>query len=255
MEPIILACLAAFIAGLVDSIAGGGGLIQIPALFFIFPNMPIVTMLGSNKLASSCGTFMSSLHYVRTLKVDFKALLPTLVIAFVFSIMGAKVVMLVDNEILKPLIFILLIFIAIYTFIKKNFGLHAQKRFSGTHLQIICISIGALLGFYDGFFGPGTGSILIFLFVSLLGFSFLEGSAYAKLINLAANCAALLFFALHHKIYYAAAVPMAAFNVAGNYIGARLAIKKGSGFVRWIFLAVIVCLVVQLILQNYHLFF
>lgn len=243
MITILLACPIAFMAGFVDSIAGGGGLIQVPGLLFLFPNLSIVTLLGSNKLAASCGTVIASFHYVRAFRLDYKQLLATLIITFICSIIGAKILTVINNETLKPIIYVLLILIGIYTLVKKNFGIHSIKRVTGWKLQACCIAIGAAAGLYDGFFGPGTGSILLFLLVGIIGFSFLEGSAFAKLINLAANIAATLFFIFTHHVWYALGVPMAVCNVLGNSVGARLAIKKGSGFVRWMFLAVILLMV------------
>lgn len=247
MEILLLACIFAFMAGLIDAIAGGGGLIQVPGLIFLFPQMPIVTLLGTNKLASSCGTVMSSFHYVKTMKIDFKALIPAILSAIFFSVIGAKIVSTLNNEILKPIIFVLIILIGIYTLFKKNFGLHSHLKINGTQLKLVTIFLAGIMGFYDGFFGPGTGSLLIFGFVSLIGYSFLEGSAYAKLLNLSANVAALAFFAVHGKIVYSTAIPMAVFNVLGNLTGAKLAIRKGSGFVRWVFLIVISGILIELI--------
>jgi uncharacterized membrane protein YfcA len=244
---LIFACIAAFFAGFVDSIAGGGGLIQVPALLVLFPGMPILTLIGTNKIASASGTVMSSIHYVRTLKVKFKAFLPALLTAFVFSMLGAKALSLLNEEILKPLIVVLLIVIAVYTFLKKDLGLQSRQRIFGFALQIAFFFIAAIIGFYDGFFGPGTGSFLMFCYVSLIGFSFLEGAAFTKLTNLAANLGALIFFIFHRSVLFKLGLPMAVFNVIGNYLGASLAIKKGSGFVRWIFLAVVAGILVQLV--------
>jgi len=246
---ILLVCPIGFLAGFVDSIAGGGGLIQVPGLLFLFPNMPIVTLFGTNKIAGASGTVISSFHYIRAFKIDFKTILPTLIISFIFAMVGAKVVSVINNDVLKPIVLVLLILMGIYTIINKNFGLHSNKRFSGWRLQTCCLLIGAALGFYDGFFGPGMGSLLVFAFVSILGFSFLEGSAFAKLINLASNLAALLFFILSHHVVYKVGVPLAICNVLGNSVGSRLAIRKGSGFVRWVFLLIIAAMVVKFVQQ------
>lgn len=236
----------AFFAGLVDAIAGGGGLIQIPGLFFLFPNVPVVTLLGTNKLASFCGTMISSAHYVRTMKIDFKMILPALIGAFIFSALGAKIATLIDNQLLKPIIFALLLLIGVYTFVHKNFGISSKGVYQNSpRLKFYCGIVGAALGFYDGFFGPGTGSFLIFCFVGWLGFSFLEGSAFSKLTNLTSNLAAMLYFAANQHIFYKIALPMAIFNMLGNLAGARLAVKKGSKFVRWIFLWVVIAILVQ----------
>jgi uncharacterized membrane protein YfcA len=246
---ILLACPVAFCAGLIDAIAGGGGLVQVPGLLLLFPQIPIVNLLGTNKLAACCGTVMSSFHYVRTLKINYRSFIPTLVAAFIASLMGAKVVASLHNEALKPVIFALLFIMGIYTLLRKDFGLISKRKLQGLSLQACSIAIGAGAGFYDGFFGPGTGSLLMFFLVGLIGYNFLEGSAFAKLTNLAANAAALLFFAATQKIIYSLAIPMAVFNVLGNLVGAQLAIKKGSGFVRWIFLVVIAGVLIQLLWQ------
>lgn len=240
----------AFFAGLVDAIAGGGGLIQISSLLFLFPDVPVATLLGTNKLASACGTIISSAHYVRTLKINFKVIMPALMGAFIFSALGARVATLVDNQILKPIIFVLLLSMGLYTLLHKNFGISIQKNQSEhLHLKFYCALIGAVLGFYDGFFGPGTGSFLIFCFVGWLGFNFLEGSAFAKLTNLSSNLAAMLYFAVDGHIFYKIALPMAAFNMLGNWVGAHLAVKKGSQFVRWIFLLVVTAVLIQFAYQ------
>lgn len=241
----------AFLAGFVDAIAGGGGLIQVPGLLLLFPHVPVVTLLGTNKLASSCGTLMSSLHFVRTLKIRIKAFLPTLFASFICACLGAKIATLIDNHVLKPIVFALVLLIGLFAFFHKNLGLTSKREtISGLKTKLCCIGIGATMGFYDGFFGPATGSILIFCFVGWLGFNFLQGSAFAKLSNLASNVAATLFFAGTHHIIYFLALPMAACNILGNLLGARLAIKKGSQFVRLVFLIVIAGILAQFI-YNY----
>lgn len=248
MLDILYALPIAFFAGLVDAIAGGGGLILIPGLFFLFPTLPVVSLLGTNKLASCCGTAMSSWHYVRTMRINLKSIFPTLLGSFLFSALGAKTATLVSNQILKPIVFVMLILVGLYAFFKKDLGLIAkQEHIAGKKLHIYAVLIGSVMGFYDGFFGPGTGSLLIFLFVGWLGFSFLQGSAFSKLTNLASNLAAVIYFASTHNIIYKVAIPMAVFNVIGNLIGAKLAIKKGSRFVRWVFLVVIAAILVRFI--------
>jgi uncharacterized membrane protein YfcA len=240
----------AFLAGLVDAIAGGGGLIQIPGLFLLFPHTAVVSLLGTNKLASFCGTAISSVHYARTLKIDFKTVMPALIGAFLFSALGAKITILIGNQFLKPLIFILLLLIGIYTLFNKKFGMIQHVTCHNTFkLKLYCCLVGSVLGFYDGFFGPGTGSLLIFCFVGWLGFSFLEGSAFAKFTNLASNLAAMIYFGAGNHIIYKLALPMAVFNILGNMIGARLAVKKGSQFVRWIFLLVVTGTLIQFTYQ------
>lgn len=246
----LIALSIAFAAGLVDAIAGGGGLIQLPGLMWLYPSLPIPTLLGINKLASCCGTVFSSLHFVRTLKINYIAFLPVLLGSFICSMLGAKLTAHLNNHVLKPIVFCLLLAMALYAFFNKNLGLVPKERnYTSKQLKLYSVLIGMTLGFYDGFFGPGTGSFLIFSFVGWLGFSFLQGSAHAKLCNLASNTAAVIYFAASGHIIYHLAILMAVFNVFGNIIGAKLAIKQGSRFVRLVFLVVVVAILLRLVLQ------
>ena len=252
---IILTIAIAFFAGLIDAIAGGGGLIQLPGLLWVFPTAPVIDLLGSNKLASGFGTLASSLHYIRKLKINFKQVLPAMCAAFLFSLLGGKLATLVDNHLMKPIIFGLLLLIGTYTLLNKHFGVDREKRtrFKGVKLGLASTLIGGALGLYDGFFGPGTGSFLIFCFVSWLGFDFLTGAAFSKLTNLASNVASIIFFGITGHILYSTALSMAIFNVLGNMLGARLATKNGSKFVRWVFLAVVAAILIQFTYRFFRL--
>jgi uncharacterized protein len=239
-------CLFAFIAGLVDAIVGGGGLIQLPALFVFLPpslaaSVPLV--FGTNKLSSMCGTAVAVAQYSRRVQIPWRSIFPAAIAAFIFSAVGARVVQLAHSNFLKPLTLVLLIAVAAYTFSRKTLGhLHAPK-FIAEHERWLAIGVGVVIGFYDGFFGPGTGSFLIFIFIGLFGFDFLTASASAKAINLATNLAAVIAFALNDDVLYRYALPMAACNVGGALIGTRLAILKGNAFVRLIFLAVVTVMI------------
>ena len=238
-------CAFAFLAGFIDAAAGGGGLIQVPALFVLMPGVSPATLLGTNKFASVWGTLSATIQYSRHVKLDWRATLPTCLTALVFGYIGAQLVATVDPMLFKPLVLILLIAVLAYTLWKKNLGaLHAPKL-SGTTQVLAALATGTVLGFYDGFFGPGTGSFLVFAFVGLFGFSFLAASASAKLVNLITNLAALAYFAAHGHVLYATAIPMAVCNVLGSQLGARLAIKNGSGFVRAIFVVVVGALILR----------
>lgn len=238
-------CAFAFLAGFIDAAAGGGGLIQVPALFVLMPGVSPATLLGTNKFASVWGTLSATIQYSRHVKLDWRATLPTCLAATVFGYLGAQLVATVDPTLFKPLVLILLIAVLAYTLWKKNLGaLHAPKL-SGTTQVLAALATGTVLGFYDGFFGPGTGSFLVFAFVGLFGFSFLAASASAKLVNLITNLAALAYFAAHGHVLYATAIPMAVCNVLGSQLGARLAIKNGSGFVRAIFVLVVGALILR----------
>jgi uncharacterized membrane protein YfcA len=241
-------CLVAFLAGLIDAVVGGGGLVQLPALFILLPanlaaSVPLV--FGTNKLSSMCGTAAALLQYSRTVKIPWGSIMPAGLAAFALSAIGARVVQLVDSAFLKPLTLILLVAVAIYTYRRKQFGHVHAPRFLAHHERILAVAVGIGIGFYDGFFGPGTGSFLIFIFIGLFGFDFLSASASAKVINLATNLGALLVFWLADDVLFQYALPMGACNVAGALIGARLAILKGNRFVRVLFLIVVTVLIAR----------
>jgi uncharacterized protein len=241
-----LLCICAFFAGFIDSIAGGGGLIQLPALFIFLPHLPIATLFGTNKLASIAGTSIASLQYARHIEINWKATLPATCGALVFSFLGARAVSIINPQIMRPLVLFMLIAIALYTFIQKDFGtLHAPKL-NATKQYAISVATGVLIGFYDGFFGPGTGSFLIFIFIGIFGFNFLSASASSKLINFTTNLSAVLYFGFTNNIFYKAAIFMALCNMLGSLAGTRLAILKGNRFVRVFFLAIVSILIIKL---------
>jgi hypothetical protein len=240
--------LFAFCAGFVDSVVGGGGLIQLPALFLLLPaelvSVP-ATVLGTNKLSSICGTSMAVIQYARRVRIPWASILPAGLVAFVFSFLGARVVSLLSGQVLKPLVLCLLVAVAIYTCLQKDFGdLHAP-HFTAHREKGFGILVGVVIGFYDGFFGPGTGSFLIFIFIGLFGFDFLTASASAKVINFSTNLSAVLYFAATDHILYRYAVPMAVCNVLGSLAGTRLAILKGNTFVRTFFLIVVAAMILR----------
>ena len=180
----------AFIAGFLDAIVGGGGLIQLPALLIQFPQLALPTLFGTNKIAALSGTSIAAVQYAKRIRFNWKVLLSISLFSFLFSFLGARTVSYLDSEALKPLILIILI--AIYTFIKKDLGNVATKDLSTAKKMIFGALIGAVIGFYDGFFGPGTGSFFVLAFVVILGFDFLSASAYAKVVNCITNISALL---------------------------------------------------------------
>jgi len=239
-------CLSAFVAGLVDSVVGGGGLIQLPALFVFLPpdlaaSVPLV--FGTNKTSSICGTSVAALQYSRRIAIPWRSILPSAVAAFVFSALGVRAVLLAPADLLRPLVFVLLIAVAVYTYWRKDFGnLHAP-RFVANRERVFGIIVGIVIGFYDGFFGPGTGSFLIFIFIGWFGFDFLTASASAKVINLATNIAAVSSFAVTGNILYEFALPMGLCNILGALAGTRLAMLKGNQFVRVFFLAVVMVMI------------
>jgi uncharacterized membrane protein YfcA len=244
-------CGFAFLAGFIDSIVGGGGLIQLPALFIFMPNLPVATVFGTGKLPAISGTTAAMFRYSRNVQIRWQAVLPAAVIAFVFSFIGARAVSLINTEVVKPVIIVLLISVAIYTFIRKDFGgLHAPKL-DALRERVTAGLVGLIIGFYDGFFGPGTGSFLIFAFIGLFGFSFLSASASAKVVNVATNLSALLYFAATDNIIYHIAIPMSVCNILGSLVGSKLALVKGSGFVRKIFLVVVSIMILKLVYDTF----
>ncbi|WP_345159372.1 sulfite exporter TauE/SafE family protein [Pontibacter saemangeumensis] len=245
VEEIIYLCLFAFLAGFIDSVVGGGGLIQLPALFIFLPGLPVPTIFGTGKLASIAGTTAAMLRYVRSVRINYIAILPAAGVAFVFSFLGARALSHLDAGLLKPLILLLLILVAIYTFIKKDFGsLHAPKLTLAKE-KLYGLVVGMVIGFYDGFFGPGTGSFLIFVFIGVFGFNFLAASAAAKVVNVATNLSALLYFGYKGYILYEVAVPMAVCSVLGSQLGTRTALKRGTAFVRVLFLVVVTGIILK----------
>lgn len=241
-----------FIAGFIDSVVGGGGLIQLPALLINLPNTNIPTLFGTNKIAALAGTSISAVQYSKKIKFNFKVLFVIAFWAAVASYFGAKTVSYINVNTLKPLILVILIAIAIYTFIKKNLGNIQTKKLSLNKMVIYGSIIGLIIGFYDGFFGPGTGSFLVLAFVVVFGFEFVEASAYSKVINCVTNIFALLVFIKNGDFIIELAILMAICNITGNIIGTRLALKRGNQFVRTIFLVIVTLMIAR---YAYDIFF
>jgi uncharacterized protein len=244
LELALLAVLA-FFAGFVDAVVGGGGLVQVPALFTIYPQTAPGILFGTNKFSSIFGTGAATLRYMRGLRLRWPMLLPAAAGALVFSFLGARVVTMLPMELIRPLVLVMLIAVAIYTFKKKDLGSVHVPRLQGTPEKWLGFATGAALGFYDGFFGPGTGTFLIFIFVRFFGYDFLNASASAKVINTATNFAALVYFIPSGNIFWLAAVTMACANVAGSFTGSHMAISRGTVFVRRLFLAVLTVIIIK----------
>ena len=243
--------LAALFAGFVDSIVGGGGLIQLPALFAAFPNTAPATLFGTNKLASIVGTTSAAIQYSRRVEIPWRVAGPGAVAALVGSWYGAKAVAYLDPAILRPLILALLVLVAVYTFLRKDLGSVSKEPAHGGRSVAIALGVGGAIGFYDGFFGPGTGSFLIFLFIRLLGMDFLRASVSAKILNVATNLAAISFFVGNVELMWKLAAVMAVCNLTGSILGSRMALKHGTGFVRKMFLAVVSVLILRLAYDTF----
>ena len=236
---------AALLAGFVDAAVGGGGLIQIPALFTVLPRELPATLFGTNKLSSVFGTALAATRYARRVTMPWAATLPAAAAAFAASDGGAMAVAWLPRESLRPLLLVLLIGAAIYTFVRKDFGALHRPLHAGGRERLLAVLLGLVIGFYDGFFGPGTGSFLIFLFIRYFGFDFLHASAASKVVNVATNLAALAFFVPQGHLLPVVALLMAACNMCGALLGTRLALRHGSPFVRKVFLVVVSLLIVR----------
>jgi uncharacterized membrane protein YfcA len=240
---ILFLCVVAFAAGFVDAIIGGGGLIQVPTALVVLPQYPVATVIGTLKIPAISGTSMASIQYARNVKLDFRMLLLMMIVGAGAAYGGSALLTVISNSFMKPFILIVLVLVAIYTFSKKTFGLHVEKAHSRIQERAYCICISLILGFYDGFIGPGSGSFLVLAFIGFLGFDFLKASAHAKFVAFSTNFGSICFFALKGKIIYNIALPMAVGNALGGLLGARLAILKGNTFIR-IFFLVIVCITI-----------
>lgn len=242
MDLAFLAVMA-LVAGFIDAVAGGGGLVQVPALFAALPGEAPATLFGTNKGSSIFGTANAAWRYARRVGLPWDVALPAAAAAFVFSFVGATVVAWLPRDLVRPMVLVLLLAAVVYTLLKPDFGQVAGRRPPTERVRPLALVVGAVLGFYDGFFGPGAGSLLIFAFVGLFGLDFLRASSAAKVVNFSTNAAALTFFIPAGHILWVAALTMAVFNVLGAWVGARLAIRHGSGFVRWVFLTVTTVLI------------
>lgn len=237
--------LASGLAGFVDSIVGGGGLILVPALFAVFPNAHPATLFGVNKGASVWGTAAATVQYARRVDMRWHALLPAAAVCFAGSMAGAWLVTVVSPDFLRRVLPLVLLVVLVYTLARKDLGRHHQPRFGGRQEALAACTLGLTIGFYDGFFGPGTGSFFVFLFVRWLGYDFLNASASAKLLNTTSNLAALGLFAWKGHVWWHLALAMAVANVVGSLLGTRLALKHGAGFVRGVFIVVVSALILK----------
>ena len=246
---IALLCFFAFLAGFIDAQVGGGGLIQLPAMVLLLPDVPYATILGTGKVASLAGTAAALRRYLsgpEAVPLRWRTVAITALVAGGLALVGARAASSLHKEAVRPLVLVLLSVMAIYTLWRKDFGSQHAPRLHGRREILTGVVLGAAIGFYDGFFGPGTGSLLLFAFVGLFGYDFLTASASAKFVNVATNIAGLAFFISTGQVLYQVALPMAACNMLGSTLGARLALRLGTGFVRVLFLGVVGAFIVKL---------
>ena len=241
----IFLALASGFAGFIDAMAGGGGLIQLPALLIGISDKPIPMILGTNKVPSIFGTSSAAFAYFKKVKPDLRATLYMGIPAFLTSVLGARLAATFPKDFFRPLIVVLLISVAIYTWKKPDLGMAERLRFSLRKQHSLLLICGSVIGFYDGIFGPGTGTFLVFILVGLIGYAFLKASATAKLVNIATNFGAILSFQFTGHIWWKLGLLLALANVSGAIIGARLAIRGGSPLVRKAFLLVTTILIAK----------
>ena len=248
VEPGTLALLviAALLAGWVDAVVGGGGLIQLPALVIGLPGASPVQLLATNKLASICGTTTSSITYFRRVRPDLRTALPLAAAAFAGSALGATLAHFISKEAFTPIILVVLVLVGAYTLLKPSMGRETALRFDGRKHTGAAVFIGALVGLYDGVLGPGTGSFFVFALVGITGYAFIEASAKAKIANMATNLAALVVFIPAGAVLWHVGLLMGAANVLGGYLGARTAVARGHGFVRVVFVIVVSAFIIKL---------
>ena len=228
-------------------------MIQVPALFAGFPASSPPVLLGTNKLGSICGTGSALLRYLRVVQLPWRVLLPAAAVAFVASLAGASLVSAVAPALFRPLVPVMLTLVLLYVLRHKDLGTrHAPMVFSRARAYLALAAIGAI-GMYDGFFGPGTGSFLMLLFIRFYGFDFLHASAGARTINVATNAGALLFFGIHGEIHWGLGIALGFCNAAGSVLGAHTAIRHGSKFVRLVFIVIVVALIAKTAVDAWHL--
>lgn len=244
---IVLLVLAAFVAGWVDAVVGGGGLIQLPSLLIGLPaDTSVASISGTNKVSSAAGTITATATYLRKVSVDWRSAIPLMAMAYLGSTLGARLVNFLPKTWFTPIVLVALIGVGLYTVRKPTLGLNHDVKHTGWRAAAVTATIGLIVGLYDGFLGPGTGSFFVIALVGLLGYGFLQASVLAKLANLTTNVAAIVVFQISGVIIWKLALMMAAANLTGGFIGAQMAVRHGSGFVRKVFLIVVGILICKL---------
>jgi uncharacterized membrane protein YfcA len=235
-----------FLAGLIDSIAGGGGLISLPA--YVAAGLPMHTALATNKFSSACGTVFSTARYLHAKMIDLPVALVSAVLALLGSYLGTRAVLLLSGDFLRWLLLVVIPVIAVLTLIRKNFGRQNHSRQLKLGLRLFLGGLaGLLIGFWDGVFGPGTGTFLIRVYALLLHYDFVVANGNTKGVNLASKLAALTAFLIAGKVYFPLAVPAAAFGIAGNLIGSKLVVRNGNRLIKPIFVLALVLLLGRIV--------
>lgn len=244
---VALLCLAAAGAGWIDAVSGGGGLLQLPSLLVAMPSGQPALALGTNKLSSIIGTSGAATTYLRNSVLDLRTALPMALSALAGAALGASLATRIPAGAFRPVILVLLIAVWIWTAMRPQMGSEQKLRWHGQRRHyVVAIGAGFGIGCYDGLLGPGTGSFLLIVLVAGLGYSFLNASGTAKLVNVGTNLAALAVFGITGSVLWPLGLLMGGCNLLGALIGARMAIARGSGFVRLVFLGVVGLLIARL---------
>lgn len=249
LAPHIIALLIAgsTVAGFIDAVVGGGGLIMIPLLLILAPGLPDATALGTNKLTSIAGTGSAAVRMLRRVTVDRNLLTIAAPVAGLCSAGGALLATMVSNDVLRPIVIVLLVTVGIYVTLRPGFGQEAARVSTVTKAKwLLALAAIAVIGAYDGFFGPGTGTFLIITLTALLSRSFIESSAMTKVINTSTNLGGLVVFAALGHVWWALGFALAISNIIGAQIGARMVLNKGTGFVRIMLLIVVIAMSARL---------
>lgn len=241
----LLTALAGFAAGLIDSIVGGGGLVLTPAMLNLHPGLNILQAIGTQRTSSIMGTSVAAWNYLRKIHVERRILLPACAAAMAASAIGVQFAKRLDPDVLKWTVLTICVILALYTAFRKDLGLKEDRRFHPKHESMAALSIGTATGFYNGLIGPGTGTIMVFAFVSFLGLDFLKSSAVSKAANVSADISSWTVLLLSGFVLWALALPLVIGNMLGSYLGSHLAIRKGQAFVRAVFLVIVLALIAR----------
>lgn len=241
----LLTALAGFAAGLIDSIVGGGGLVLTPAMLNLHPGLNILQAIGTQRTSSIMGTSVAAWNYLRKIHIERRILLPACAAAMAASAIGVQFAKRLDPDLLKWTVLAICVILAVYTVFRKDLGLKEERRFHPKHESLAALSIGTATGFYNGLIGPGTGTIMVFAFVSFLGLDFLKSSAVSKAANVSADISSWTVLMLSGFVLWVLAVPLIIGNMLGSYIGSHMAIRKGQTFVRAVFLVIVLALIAR----------
>ena len=242
---LLLTALAGFAAGLIDSIVGGGGLVLTPAMLNLHPGLNILQAIGTQRTSSIMGTSVAAWNYLRKIHIERRILLQTCAAAMAASAIGVQFAKRLDPDLLKWTVLTICVILAVYTVFRKDLGLKEERRFHPKHESLAALSIGTATGFYNGLIGPGTGTIMVFAFVSFLGLDFLKSSAVSKAANVSADISSWTVLMLSGFVLWVLAVPLIIGNMLGSYIGSHMAIRKGQTFVRAVFLVIVLALIAR----------